>query len=64
MKTAVTLLGVWNELPVRVWTRLNDDARDACIRLTGRWLRSFCYLKDDLNYECFIERDVERLRRD
>jgi phosphohistidine swiveling domain-containing protein len=63
-KENLTLLGVWNILPLGVWTWHNDLSIDQLERLTGKRLRNFCYIKDDLNYECLIQKDTDALKYD
>lgn len=63
-KTPLTLLGIWNILPIGNWTWFNDRSLKRLQTLTGRKLGVFCYMKDDLNYECFTQRSTELLRKD
>lgn len=59
----VTLLGIWNQLPLNVWVWLNDASLKQLEQLTGVRLGVFCYLKNDLNHECFLKKDTDALRR-
>jgi phosphohistidine swiveling domain-containing protein len=63
-KKSLTLLGIWNILPVGAWTWFNDIAVAQLKRLTGRDLGIFCYVKSDLNYECFVQKDTDQLKED
>src|SRR3989344_4204211 len=63
-KKQLTLLGIWNQLPVNVWAWVSDISTAQLKRLTGRDLGIFCYLKDDLDYECFVRKDTDLLKED
>lgn len=63
-KKPLTLLGIWNILPVGSWTWFNDVAVKKLESLTGRKLGIFCYIKNDLQYECFVRRDTDLLKQD
>lgn len=62
-KTELTLLGIWNILPVEYWTWFAEIGVDQLERLTGLRLGTFCYIKNDLNYECFLKKDTDALRQ-
>jgi phosphohistidine swiveling domain-containing protein len=64
MKKELTLLGVWNQLPVGVWTWLNDAAVDHFEQLTGRHTTYFSFVKNELNYECFEKKGTDLLKND
>jgi phosphohistidine swiveling domain-containing protein len=64
MKQPLVLLGVWNQLPVGVWTWQNDIAMEHFERLTGRRITFFNYIKGELNYECFLKEGTDLLRAD
>ena len=63
-KKRLTLLGIWNILPIGVWTWFNDVSISQLEKLTGRRLGTFCYIKNDLNYECFVAKDTDLLKED
>ncbi len=63
-KIGLTLLGVWNQLPLNYWQWSNDTARRQLESLTGRKIGIFCYIKNTLNYECFTAKEIDMLRRD
>lgn len=59
----LTLLGIWNILPLTVWPWLSDKAIKHFYRLTKYQLKSFTYLRNELHHEYFIGQDIERLRK-
>lgn len=63
-KQTLTLLGIWNILPVGTWTWSNDIMVEQLERLTGRKLGIFYHVKDDLNYECFVKESTDALKKD
>lgn len=63
-KKQLTLLGIWNVLPAGAWTWFSDISTAQLKRLTGRDLGIFCYIKDDLDYECFVKKDTDLLKED
>lgn len=64
-KTQLTLLGIWNILPVGTWTWSNDVMVEQLERLTRRSLGIFYFIKgDDLVYECFVKKDTDQLKED
>jgi phosphohistidine swiveling domain-containing protein len=63
-KKDLTLLGIWNILPIGIWTWFNDESVAELERLTGRRLGTFCYIKNDLNYECFTQESTDLLKKD
>lgn len=64
-KIKLTLLGIWNILPVGTWTWSNDIMVQQLKRLTGRDLGVFFHVKgDDLDYECFVKKDTDILKED
>lgn len=64
VRRGLTLLGIWNILPIGIWTWFNDLAVEQLTRLTGRSLGTFCYIENDLDYECFIKEDTDLLKAD
>ena len=63
-KIQLTLLGIWNILPVGTWTWSNDIMVEQLKRLTRRSLGIFYHIKNDLNYECFVKKDTDILKKD
>ncbi|HEY4527397.1 MAG TPA: PEP-utilizing enzyme [Candidatus Paceibacterota bacterium] len=61
-KTALTLLGVWNQLPIQVYVWQNDIAVAHFEKLTGVRIGTFCRIENDLNYECFTTESIEALK--
>ncbi len=60
----LTLLGIWNILPVGNWTWFNDQAIARLKKLTNQKLGIFCYVINDLNYECFTKKSTDVLKND
>lgn len=58
----LVLLGIWNVLPVEVPGWFDVGAIEHFRELTGVRMRSFLYIENELNYECFFEREMDELR--
>ncbi len=63
-KSKLTLLGIWNILPIGAWNWHNDEAINHFKKITGRRLRTFFYVEKELNYEYFLKTDTDRLFTD
>jgi phosphohistidine swiveling domain-containing protein len=61
-KDPLVLLGIWNVLPVEVPGWFDVGALEHFRELTGVTMRSFLYIENELNYECFFEREMNELR--
>lgn len=61
-KDSLVLLGIWNVLPVEVPGWFDVGAVEHFRELTGVRMRSFLYIENELNYECFFEREMDELR--
>lgn len=62
-KEPCTLLGIWNVLPLEAWGWFAQETVDEVEKLTGVRIRVITRIQDDLNYECFVTRDVEDLKK-
>jgi len=55
-KKKLQLLGIWNEPPLFAWIWHCDAAKEHFYKLTGLRIHSFTYVKDELDYYCFLPR--------
>ncbi len=62
IKKKLQLLGIWNEPPLFAWIWHCDAAKKHFYKLTGPRVHSFTYVKDGLDYNCFLPRALSILR--
>ena len=61
-KKKLQLLGIWNEPPLFAWIWHCDAAKEHFYKLTGLRIHSFTYVKDGLDYYCFLPRALSILK--
>ncbi|MEK7523775.1 MAG: PEP-utilizing enzyme [Patescibacteria group bacterium] len=61
-KKKLQLLGIWNEPPLFAWIWHCDAAKEHFCKLTGLRVHSFTYIKDELDYCCFLPHALSVLR--
>lgn len=60
-KDPLILLGVWNVLPVEVPGWYDVGAIEHFRKITGVKMRSFMYIENDLNHQCFFGHEMNQL---
>ena len=60
MKSKLTILGVWNIMPLISWPWLSDIARDHFKMLSGYDIRSFTFVKNRLHAQYFLTQDEQK----
>ena len=60
MKSKLTILGVWNIMPLISWPWLSDIARDHFKMLSGYDIRSFTFVKNRLHTQYFLTQDEQK----
>ena len=62
MKKDLTLLGVWNIMPLELWGWFHPMATGHLKALTGVEFKPFLYTKEELTYECVFTEDLDILK--